>query len=99
MLPFIGMSGEERIRMLNDQPTTVLIPDVCYGTPGDIPLHLDILRPDPLPAHPMPVIMELHTGAWTYGEKDAQRNLLFAEHGFFTVSVDYRLSGQATFPA
>jgi len=47
----------------------------------------------------MPVIMELHTGAWTYGEKDAQRNLLFAEHGFFTVSVDYRLSGQATFPA
>jgi len=64
-----------------------------------VPLSLDILRPDPLPAKRMPAIMELHTGAWTYGERDAQRNLLFAEQGFFTISVDYRLSNQATFPA
>ncbi len=85
---------------MDTQPhSTTLIPNVCYAAPEGTPLYLDILKPKSPPAERIPVIMELHTGAWTYGEKDAQRNRLFAEQGFFTVSVDYRLSGQTTFPA
>ena len=93
------MSNQERDSLLDDRVNTVLVPNVCYGDPGGTPLRLDILRPEPQPAARMPVVIELHTGAWTYGEKDAERNRLFAEHGFFTASVDYRLSGAATFPA
>jgi acetyl esterase/lipase len=77
----------------------VTIEDVRYGTGGGVPLLLDILRPEPRPAAPMPVVVEVHGGAWMEGEKDAARNRLFAEHGFFTASVDYRLSGVAPFPA
>jgi acetyl esterase/lipase len=78
---------------------TTLIPDVPYCTVDGRDLHLDILRPDPVPATPMPAIVELHPGAWMYGGKLPERNRTFAEHGFFTVSVDYRHSGDATFPA
>jgi acetyl esterase/lipase len=76
-----------------------LIPDVLYSTVQGRDLYLDILRPDPLPATPMPAIVELHPGAWMYGGKLPERNRLFAENGFFTVSVDYRHSGEAIFPA
>jgi hypothetical protein len=39
---------------------TKLVPDVCYGTAGDLPLLLDIVQPDPEPENPMPVIVEIH---------------------------------------
>lgn len=78
---------------------TTLIADVPYTTVGGMPLLLDILRPEPLPAAPMPVVVEIHGGGWREGSKDAERNRIFAQHGFFTVSINYRLSGEATFPA
>jgi acetyl esterase/lipase len=80
-------------------PHTTLIKDVPYGTVNDQPLLLDILHPEPLPAHPMPVIVEIHGGAWREGEKDAQRNNIFVQHGFFAASINYRLSWEAIFPA
>jgi acetyl esterase/lipase len=78
---------------------TRLIPDVCYGTAGDLPLLLDIVRPDPEPENLMPVIVEIHPGGWMYGEKYGPRNQFLAERGFFTASINHRLSGQAPFPA
>jgi acetyl esterase/lipase len=78
---------------------TRLVPDVCYGTAGDLSLLLDIVRPDPEPDHLMPVIVEIHPGGWMYGEKYGPRNQFLAERGFFTVSINHRLSGQAPFPA
>jgi acetyl esterase/lipase len=78
---------------------TRLIPDVCYATAGDLPLLLDIVRPDPEPDHLMPVLVEIHPGGWMYGEKYGPRNQFLAERGFFTVSINHRLSGQALFPA
>ncbi len=79
--------------------TPVLISDIPYGTANGKPMLLDILRPEPLPARPMPVLIELHAGAWLYGEKYPERNRPFAEQGFFTVSVDYRPASEAIFPA
>ena len=79
--------------------TCILISDVAYGEANGKPLLLDILRPDPVPEASMPVIMEIHAGAWAYGEKYPERNRPFAEQGYFTVSVNYRLSGEAIFPA
>ena len=61
-------------------------------------LNLDIIRPtgdDRLPA-----IIWLHGGAWRMGDRtwrpDFER--FFAGSGFVMVSVDYTLSGTATFP-
>lgn len=78
---------------------TLVISDVPYSSANGEALLLDILRPDPVPAERMPAIIEVHGGGWYEGEKDVERNRLLAEHGFFTVSINYRLSGQAPFPA
>ncbi|TQL54890.1 alpha/beta hydrolase [Subtercola boreus] len=49
----------------------------------------------------LPVILWLHGGAWRVGDRtlapDLQR--YFADRGFAMVSIDYRLSGDAVFPA
>jgi acetyl esterase/lipase len=47
----------------------------------------------------MPAVIEIHGGAFTEGEPDVVRNRLLAENGFFTASIQYRLSQEATFPA
>ncbi|HEX4208605.1 MAG TPA: alpha/beta hydrolase [Ktedonobacteraceae bacterium] len=79
--------------------TAVLIPDVCYGTADGKPLLLDIMRPEPMSVGRMPVVVQIHGGGWYQGQKDGEHNRFFAEQGFFTVSIGYRLSGEAPFPA
>ncbi len=82
----------------NSQPVT-LTSDVPYGMAGGAPLLLDILWPASLPRTPMPAVIEIHGGGWAEGEKDALRNRFLAERGYFTVSISYRLSSEAIFPA
>lgn len=79
-------------------PTTTL-PDVLYRTVDGIPLYMDIIRPAIVPVQPMPVIVYIHGGGWWRGDRKENRNALLAAQGFFTVSIDYRLSSQAIFPA
>lgn len=90
-----------------DSSSVLFFSDICYGMADGIPLYLDILRPAVFPEAAMPVIMHIHGGGWRVGDKRwvAQGgqlvlpNLLFATHGFFTISVNYRLSQQMCFPA
>lgn len=79
--------------------STKSIPEVLYTHAGGIPLYLNIIQPDPLPAEPMPVVIYIHGGGWEAGDHTGTENALLAEQGFFTVNVQYRLSGQAIFPA
>jgi acetyl esterase/lipase len=76
-----------------------ITPYVAFGEADGMPLLLDIAQPDAPPVRPLPVIMYIHGGAWLAGDRRTTRNNLFAAHGFFTVSVEYRLSQQALFPA
>jgi len=72
-------------------------------------LHEDVvLRPGlgaevavPRSAGPHPVVVYLHGGGWVAGSPRSHRKLAmqFAEHGFLTVSVDYRLAPEHPFPA
>lgn len=79
--------------------STVTIKHVAYGSAGGgRPLFLDILLPDPVPAALMPAVIEIHGGAFLEGGPHVERNRSLAEHGFFTVSIEYRLSGEAPFP-
>lgn len=84
-----------------------LMPAIQYGEvpglPWEAPLYLDMLYPSPLPVDPAPAIIYLHGGGWAEGERSTGLypwlNPLLASHGFITVSVDYRLSRFASFPA
>ena len=73
--------------------------DLIYGQVGDRKLPLDLYLP-PDTSAPVPVVIWVHGGAWRGGGKGnggQARNMI--TRGFAVVDVEYRLSGEALFPA
>lgn len=75
--------------------------DVEYGKGGGRPLKMHILKPKTPPKGPMPVVVWVHGGGWRNGSRDSglARLAPFARRGYFCASIEYRLSGEAQFPA
>ena len=48
---------------------------------------------------PLPVIVWIHGGAWRAGDKANCRSRIFIKDGFAAVSINYRLSQHAIWPA
>jgi acetyl esterase/lipase len=75
--------------------------DVPYGKQS-VRQRLDILYPAESRL-PLPVIIHIHGGGWYTGGKGGERTFAmmetFAEAGFVAVSIEYRLSDEAHFPA
>jgi acetyl esterase/lipase len=91
------------LQSLTDAPSSFrYLPAIRYGTAAE-PLYLDVLLPDPRPIRPVPAIVYLHGGGWENGERyvalQPWLSPLMAGNGFVAVSVTYRLSGTAPFPA
>ncbi|MBN1929527.1 MAG: alpha/beta hydrolase [Chlorobiaceae bacterium] len=81
-------------------------PDIAYSTlPGYRPMLLDLYRPGGNGRHPL--VIFVHGGSWTTGSKRTTGNFAdfpgvlgtLAQRGFVVASADYRLSGEAPFPA
>lgn len=81
--------------------------DVPYQTwKGFRPLTLDIYQPAPKP-WPMPLIVFVHGGGWNGGDTRHAAGIAdfpaalaaLAAQGYVVASVNYRLSGEARFPA
>lgn len=81
--------------------------DVPYQTwKGFRPLTLDIYQPQPKP-WPMPLIVFVHGGGWNGGDTRHAAGFddfpaalaALAAQGYVVASVNYRLSGEARFPA
>lgn len=79
----------------------VLISTVEYGTGGGRPLTMHLLRAAPRPAGRAPALLWVHGGAFRHGSKDSgvARLFPFARRGYLCASIEYRLSGEATWPA
>ncbi|MEK7467826.1 MAG: alpha/beta hydrolase [Planctomycetota bacterium] len=74
--------------------------DVEYGVAKDVSLRLDVYKPKTPPQGLMPAVVWIHGGGWRGGDKNNASNAIAAaKRGFFAVSINYRLSGQAVFPA
>jgi acetyl esterase/lipase len=75
--------------------------DVVYGQGGGRDLKLHILRPKDPPREPMPVLVFIHGGGWRGGHRDVgiPRLAPFATRGYFCATIEYRLSGEAVWPA
>jgi len=75
--------------------------DLSYGEHGRRN-RLDIWRRADLPADAgAPVLVQVHGGAWTVGEKRGQAHPLMghlAERGWVCVTINYRLSPRAHWP-
>jgi acetyl esterase/lipase len=86
-----------------DLPEVTRVRDVVYGEEGGQRLLLDVYHRNDMPAN-CPVLFQLHGGGWTerMGSKNEQARPLMnhmAARGWVCVSVDYRLSPSASFPA
>jgi acetyl esterase/lipase len=69
--------------------------DVPYVAGGNPLQRLDIYRPSPAPASPAPVVVWVHGGGWSVGDKSNRipdKARLFTDAGYVFVSVNYRLS-------
>lgn len=74
--------------------------DVVFGTGGGRDLRLDIYRPD-APEPGATAILMWHGGGWRRGDRtrlEPQASAL-AEQGFVAMSCEYRLNGEALWPA
>ena len=75
---------------------------VIIGKAGNRNLTADVFTPKKIPSKPRPAIVFLHGGSWMFGSPSQfhyHSDYLAKKYGFFAVSVDYRLSGEARFPA
>lgn len=74
--------------------------DVTFARYGDRKLQLDIFCPKNA-AEKLPAIVCIHGGGWGKGAKIHHRKVAqaLAAAGYVTASIDYRLSGEAIFPA
>ena len=76
------------------------IPNVHYCKGGKTSLLMDIFIPAQPLASPAPAVIWIHGGGWETGDKGPGPGArLLAGAGFVTASIDYRLSGDAPFPA
>jgi len=75
--------------------------DISYGDTA-VRNNLDVWRRADLPAKgKAPVLVQVHGGAWTMGQKEGQAETLMAhlaERGWVCVTTNYRLSPRATWP-
>lgn len=74
--------------------------DVVFARYGDRKLLMDIFVPRHRPG-PLPTIVVVHGGGWVSFDKTRFRSiaLALAERGYVTAACEYRLGGEAHFPA
>lgn len=70
--------------------------DLPYATVDGKALRLDLYMPQGVPSPPL--VVWVHGGAWTSGDKDSVPPV-FVQAGIATASVDFRQSTDAKFPA
>jgi acetyl esterase/lipase len=74
--------------------------DVAYVADGHVRQKLDLYVPEKA-VGPMPLIVWVHGGGWQNGSKEGCPPLRqgFPQRGYAVASLNYRLSGDAVFPA
>lgn len=75
--------------------------DIVYGQTTERELKLDMIKPV-ASREVFPAIIYVHGGGWMSGDKNkvgGEWNAAFAKHGFVCININFRLSGEAIFPA
>jgi len=94
-VPWVELVNPFRMRRAGVE----MVKDIAYGDAGKRNL-LDVYRPVERGAA-LPVLLQIHGGGWTIGDKREQAkplmNLL-AANGWACVAANYRLSPKASFP-
>lgn len=75
--------------------------DVVWAHPGSLELRATIYRPDARSAAPLPVLIDVHGGAWGTGDRTGDKLYAseLAQRGLLVVSIDFRQSPDFQHPA
>ncbi len=95
--PQVAESAEGR-RQRADFPDVNVQRDLIYKKINGHDLGLDIYSPKSI-TQPLPVVLWIHGHRWSRGSKDQRPPINLMAQGYIVVSLDYRLSGEAPFPA
>lgn len=93
------------VSSVNASEHAMIDKDIVYKRIDGNAISLDLYTPSAHAGQPYPLLVWVHGGAWKRGSKDAiptkNPTLLKAvlEKGYALAAVDYRLSGEAIFPA
>ncbi|MDH7602492.1 MAG: alpha/beta hydrolase [Armatimonadota bacterium] len=84
-----------------EKPTKLSIEfnDVVYAKIGERVLHMDIAVPEDGTGKPHPTVVWIHGGGWKTGTYKMNMARWLTDHGYVVASIEYRLSGEAKFPA
>ena len=93
----VAESGEGRRRRM-EFPDVNIVRDVIYKRVNGRDLRLDIYSPKSI-THSLPVVLWIFGNRWSRGSKNHPPPLDLMSQGYIVVSMDYRLSGEAPFPA
>jgi acetyl esterase/lipase len=80
-------------------PDAKKLDDVVFAKVGTRDLHMDIVMPPDTLAKPHPCVVWIHGGGWSKGTYKQNRAAWLAGKGYVGVSAEYRLSGEAIYPA
>lgn len=93
--------GEENTEFTPPLGVT-LYEDVEIGMAGGRAMYSSIAVPETAAAEPMPVMIYIHGGGWNHGDRKQALNSIcnyVLKRGYIGVSLDYRLTPEAPFPA
>ena len=71
--------------------------DILFAEPDGVALLLDLHMPAGV-VNP-PLVMFIHGGSWSAGDRTRCKLAWVAQHGYAVASIEYRLSQEALFPA
>jgi pectinesterase len=99
-----GIQGEypEARPVIPERPSrSVLKEDIVYDASGSRTLHLDLLLPDAETGGSRAAVVLIHGGGWRSGSRQMEYPMAcyLASHGYVAAMVEYRLSGEARYPA
>jgi acetyl esterase/lipase len=104
---FAGVCGQAPSGPAADVPSRTLIPEtvrvaknITYCTGGGHALLMDLYLPRTPRSNAIPGVVWVHGGGWRIGSKEnAPFAIALAARGMVAASINYRLSGEAQFPA
>ena len=76
-----------------------VLKDIEYSRPNGYPLLLDLYLPERAQDEGAPVVVWVHGGGWKNGSKEKPKAAWLAEEGYAVVSINYRLTDLAQWPA
>jgi acetyl esterase/lipase len=99
MAPSQVLPDTNNLLAQSTSPKIVQERDVVYSTVDGKELRLDLAYPQIKSEKPLPAVVWIHGGAWLEGNKNDNEAAFLAQRGYFTASIDYRLSQEAIWPA